>query len=127
MGMFDWFKSSYELPILTNELCQTKDLSNTMDFYWLDPHGYLYEVDYSETHEFVSLDEDDPDYDHKFLWTNHKFVPNGKRGKVRLYDITDYIEVYSCEWDGHYEDWPRLRLHFIKGRLVEPVDRISKK
>ena len=46
MGMFDYFRSSYDLgPHCTEVECQTKDmedgLGGTMSQYWLDPAGYL--------------------------------------------------------------------------------------
>ena len=47
MGMFDYFRSSYDLgPQLTDVECQTKDIEEgygaTMTQYWLSPDGYLY-------------------------------------------------------------------------------------
>ena len=36
--------------------------------------------------------------------------------------ITKYIEVYPADWKGKYEDWPRCRIHFKYGRLVDYDD-----
>jgi hypothetical protein len=30
--------------------------------------------------------------------------------------------VYPSGWKGDYDAWPRLKLHFIKGRLVDYED-----
>jgi len=65
MGMFDYFRSSFDLgPDLTNVECQTKDIeegiSGTMTQYWLDPHGYLYVIDYSNTQDLKIYEPGDP-------------------------------------------------------------------
>ena len=64
MGMFDYFRSSYDLGgEFTNVPCQTKDIedycSGTMTQYWLSPDGQLYLIDYSHTADFVQLKEGD--------------------------------------------------------------------
>ena len=127
MGMFDYFRSSYDLgEQFTNTICHTKDIEDgiggTMSHYWLDPHGYLYHIDYSHTADFVEIKESDEDYNDTHKWCNFKWVPNGNHGKIRPYYITKYIEVYPERWDGQWEDWPRLRIHFRYGRLMEYDD-----
>lgn len=124
MGMFDYFRSSYDLgEEFTDVECQTKDIEDgiggTMSHYWLDPAGYLYIIDYSHTADFVELYPGDEGYneDRKFL--NFQWQPNGTKGKVSPYLLTKYIEVYPSGWKGEWEDWPRLRIHFKYGRLMD--------
>ena len=67
MGMFDYFRSSYDLgEQFTNVVCQTKDIEEgiggTMTDYWLDPAGQLWYPSYRETHTFETIEEDDPRY-----------------------------------------------------------------
>ena len=124
MGMFDYFRSSYDLgeEFVEVEL-QTKDIEDgiggTMSHYWLDPHGYLYLIDYSHTADFVEIKEDDEDYNDTHKWCNFKWVSNGNHGKVRPCLITKYVEVYPSDWKGKWEDWPRCRIHFKYGRLMD--------
>ena len=107
-------------------LCQTKDIEDgiggTMTDYWLDPSGLLWYPVYSETHTFETIDEDDPRYDPKKLFLNYEWIPTGKHGKYRAHPITKYIEVYPEQWEGKWEDWPRLRLHFRYGRIQDYTD-----
>lgn len=124
MGMFDWIRSSYDLgPDFTDVELQTKDIEDgiggTMSHYWLDPQGYLYFIDYSHTADFVELKEGDDGYDDVYTWSNFKWIPNGNRGKIRPWMITKYIEVYPSRWEGKWEDWPRCKIHFKYGRLMD--------
>jgi len=128
MGMFDYVRSSYNLGEQFTEVeLQTKDIEDygiggTMSDYWLDPHGYLYFIDYSQTSDFVELKEGDEGYNDEKLFLNFKWIPNGNKGKVRPWMITKYIEVYPAKWDGQWEDWPRCRIHFKYGRLMDFED-----
>lgn len=126
MGMFDYFRSSYDLGQFTNVLCQTKDIEDgiggTLTDYWLDPSGLLWYPVYSETHTFETIDENDPRYDPDRSFLNFEWIPTGKHGKYRAHPITKYIEVYPAEWDGKWEDWPRLRIHFRYGRIQDYTD-----
>jgi len=127
MGMFDYFRSSYDLgEQFTNTVCQTKDIEDgiggTMTDYWLDPSGQLWYPSYRETHDFHAVDEGDPDYDDDRKWLNFRWIPTGKHGKYHPHYITKYIEIYPAEWGGEWEDWPRLRLHFRHGKLQEYID-----
>lgn len=120
MGMFDYVHSSYNLgEHFTDTICQTKGFDNTMSHYWIDPHGYLYLIDYRHTHDFIQLTPDNPEYDSKHLFFNFKWIPNGNKGKVSPYMITDYVEVYPEQWNGSYDDWPRCRIHFKYGRVMD--------
>ena len=124
MGMFDTIRSSFDLgPDFTNVELQTKDIEDgiggTMSEYWLDPHGYLYYIDYSHTADFVELNKSDDDYDETYGWRNFRWVPNGNKGKITPCMITKYITVYPAKWEGAYEDWPTCKIHFKYGRLMD--------
>lgn len=124
MGMMDFFRSSYDLgESFTNTRLHTKDIEDgiggTMTQYWLSPDGQLYWIDYSETADFVELKEGDEGYTEKNSWTNFQWIPNGTRGRVRPTNLTKYITVYPESWEGDWISWPRLRLHFIKGKLMD--------
>jgi len=126
MGMFDYFRSSYDLgEQFTNVVCQTKDIEDciggTLTDYWLDPSGQLWCPSYNGTHTFEEIEEGDPRYNETgFL--NFEWVPTGKHGKYLPCMITKYVEVYPANWDGAWEDWPRLRLHFKYGKLQDYED-----
>jgi hypothetical protein len=131
MGMFDYFRSSYDLgEQFTNVGCQTKDMEEgiggTMTLYWLDPSGVLWYPDYVGTNTFEVIEEDDPRYDPNKKFLNFEWVPTGKRGTYRPYLITRYVEVYPASWQGQWEDWPRLKIHFKRGILqdYEEVTRL---
>jgi hypothetical protein len=120
--MFDYFRSSYDLGnTFTNVVCQTKDIEEgiggTMTDYWLDPVGRLWYSSYIGTHTFETISEDDDRYNDKARFLNFEWIPTGKHGKFVPHEITKYIEIYPADWDGAWEDWPRLRLHFIDGKL----------
>jgi len=124
MGMFDYFRSSYDLgEQFTNVLCQTKDIEDgiggTMTDYWLDPTGKLWYPDYRGTSTFEKIEEDDPRYDSKSLFLNFEWISTGEHGKYKHHSITKYIEVYPERWKGEWEDWPRCRLHFKLGVLQD--------
>jgi hypothetical protein len=126
--MFDYVRSSYDLGEQFTEVeLQTKDIEDygiggTMSDYWLDPHGYLYFIDYSQTSDFVELKQGDEGYNDEKLFLNFRWIPNGNKGKVRPWMITKYIEVYPATWGGSWEDWPRCRIHFKYGRLMDFED-----
>ena len=127
MGMFDYVRSSYDLgEQFTNTRLQTKDIEDgiggTMSQYWISPDGVLYYIDYSHTADFVELKEGDEGYDEERKFLNFQWVPNGNHGKISPWMITKYIEVYPEEWKGKWEDWPRLKLHFRYGKLMDYED-----
>jgi hypothetical protein len=124
MGMFDWFKSSYPLPEAFMVECQTKDIEDfgiggSLSHFWLDPAGYLWVGNYTGTSTLEFIEEDDPRYSTEFKWANHKWVPTGEHGKWGVHTLTKYVEIYPSQWDGKWEDWPRLRLHFKAGKLQD--------
>ena len=124
MGMFDYFRSSYDLGEgFTDVQCQTKDIEvgigGTMSQYWLSPVGHLYVMSYRDTHTFEIIEENDPEYNESMKFLNYRWVPTGLHGRVQPHHITAYVEVYPDQWDGEWEDWPRLNLHFKSGKLVE--------
>ena len=124
MGMFDWVKSSYNLgEDFTNVECQTKDIeegySGTMSHFRIDPAGYLWVGDYAGTSTFEIIGKDDPRYDSERHFLNYEWIPTGVHGKYRVHPITKYVEIYPSNWKGHYDDWPRCRIHFKYGRVVE--------
>lgn len=127
MGMMDYVRSSYDLgEQFTNTRLQTKDIEDgiggTLSQYWISPDGVLYYIDYSHTADFVIINEGDEDYEEDHKWRNFKWVPNGNHGKIRPWMITKYIEVYPEDWKGKWEDWPRLKLHFRYGKLMDYED-----
>ena len=126
MGLFDNFRSSYDLgPGFTEVQCQTKEMEEgigiggTMSQYWLSPGGYLYQMTYRGTHTFEIIEEGDIEYKENLKFLNYRWVPTGAHGKVEPYRITKYVEVYPEQWDGEWEEWPRMKLHFKSGKLVE--------
>ena len=124
MGMMDYVRSSYDLgEQFTNTRLQTKDIEDgiggTMSQYWISPDGVLYYIDYSHTADFVIVEEGDEDYQETHKWRNFKWVPNGNHGKISPHMITKYVEVYPEDWKGEWELWPRLKLHFRYGKLMD--------
>lgn len=111
MGMFDYFRSSYDLgETFTNVTCQTKDIEEfgiggSMTEYWLDPSGKLWYPYYRDTHTFEEIEEDDPRYSEKHPFLNFKWIPTGEHGKYKLHKITKYVEIYPATWNGTWEDW----------------------
>ena len=125
MGMFDYFRSAYDLgEQFTNTECQTKDIEEfgiggSMTNFWLDPSGRLWCPYYTDTHTFEIIKEDDPRYSEKHKFLNFEWIPTGEHGKYKHHEITKYIRIYPARWEGEFEDWPTLRLHFRCGILQE--------
>jgi hypothetical protein len=122
--MFDYIRSSYNLgEQFTNVECQTKDIeegySGTMSHFWIDPAGYLWVGDYRGTSTFEIIEKDDPRYDPERHFLNFEWIPTGQHGKYQVHPITKYIEIYPATWNGQYDDWPRCRIHFKYGKVVE--------
>jgi hypothetical protein len=121
--MFDYFHSSYELgEHFTNTRLHTKDIEEygiggTMSQYHLNKSGQLYLIDYSHTADFVELKEGDEGYNDVMPLLNFTWIPNGSHGKVTPYLLTKYIKIYPEKWEGEWEDWPTLKLHFRYGVL----------
>ena len=124
MGMFDYFRSSYDLgPELTNVSCQTKDIEDgiggTMTDYWLDPSGLLWYPSYIGCSTMEIYEEGHPKYDPDRKWLNFEWIPTGVHGKYQPCMITKYVEIYTSTWGGAWEDWPRAKIHFKYGRLMD--------
>ena len=127
MGMYDTIRSSYDLgPQFTDVELQTKDIEEgyggTMTDYWLDPEGYLWYGDYTGTSSMEIYEEGHPKYDPDKKFMNFDWIPTGVRGKYKVHPITKYIKVYPSTWNGEWEDWPRLKLHFKLGKLQDYED-----
>jgi hypothetical protein len=127
MGMFDYFRSSYDLgEQFTNTECQTKDIEEgydgTMTEYWLDPAGKLWYPSYIGTNTFETIEKDDPRYREKHPFLNFEWIPTGVHGKYKPHPITKYIHIYPAQWAGEWADWPTLRLHFKYGKLQDYED-----
>ena len=113
MGMFDWFRSSYDLgEPFTETVCQSKTFNERyrgfLDFYWLDPSGRLWIRDDKNTHDMVESDEE---------LLGFYFVTNGSHGKVKPCQLSKTVVVYPQEYDGQWQDWPECSLTFLKGKL----------
>jgi len=129
MGLFDYVRSSYNLgERFTDTELQTKDIeddiSGTMTHFWIDPAGRLGCPDYTGTSTFEEIKEDDPRYSKDRLFLNFEWIPTGKRGRYHIHPITKYIVVYPSTWKGKWEDWPRLRLHFVNG-ILQDYEKVS--
>ena len=121
MGMFDSLRSSYDLgPGFSKEL-QTKDLDCLCEQYWIDPVGRLYKIDYNGTQDWEKV----PEEERKHSLDVYRTVSNGHRGRVYPYIITREIEVYPSKWDAYYSLYPRKKIKFIDGVLVEIEDEKS--
>jgi len=124
MGMFDYFYSSYDLGEgFTGVECQTKDMEygigGSLSHYWLSGGGELYVMSYSGAYEFKIIQEGDEGYDGSRLWGNYEWERTGKRGRVKAYRMTGYVEIYPGLYDGRWEDWPRMMLHIKEGRIMD--------
>jgi hypothetical protein len=122
MGLFDYVRSSYPLPEPFMGVNQTKDLGESMVDYWIDPTGLLWCGNYSGCHTLEFIEEGDPGYNPEALWANHTWVRTGVRGTFQVHSLTDYVEIYPECHDGEWQDWPLLRLHFRRGRLLDWED-----
>jgi len=128
MGMMDFVRSSYDLgEQFTDTRLQTKDIEEygiggTLSQYWISPDGVLYLIDYTKTQDLKVYEPGDPEYNEERSWLNFEWIPNGNHGKISPWMITKYIEVYPEQWEGKWEDWPRLKLHFRYGKLQDYED-----
>lgn len=129
MGMFDYFRSSYDLgeQFTAETVFQTKDIEDygiggSMTDFWLDPDGKLWCPKYYGTHTFQEITKDDERYNDKLAFLNFHWIPTGKHGRFVPHEITKYIEIYPEKWEGDYNTWPRLKLHFKRGILQDYED-----
>lgn len=125
--MFDYVRSSYYFSDDFSGECQTKDIERgiggTMSHYWISPDGQLYRINYDHTADFVELKEGDDGYEPepRLGLFNFRWIPNGKRGRVEVMPLTEYVTIYPSNWGGRWEDWPECRIHFVKG-VVESYE-----
>jgi len=92
MGMFDYFRCSSDIGELTDVECQTKDISNMMSFYWVDPSGHMWTVDYTGT-QTIHINEE------KKIFGRITYVPNGNKGKLYRVYFNGVVEVYRSKGD----------------------------
>lgn len=119
MGMFDYFYSSHYLgKDYTNSLCQTKDLGQTMQQFWLDPNGQLWLIDYTRTQKTVIYKPGDPEYDHSCPWNNIDWVETGCNGRVSPFRESGEVEIYPADTTWEADFFSRLRLYFHEGILL---------
>lgn len=112
MGMFDEIRNSYKpLGAEFQGVLQTKDLDSLMDWYYLDPSGQLYLVDYSGTQNFT------PNESKKFPLL--LYTPNGNHGTVRACTLTDTVVVYPSKWKGNFQELPEACIHFVDGKVQD--------
>jgi hypothetical protein len=128
MGMFDYVRSAYYFDERFDDktVFQTKDIEDgiggTMTDFWIDPEGKLWCPKYHGTHTFEEIKEDDERYNDKLRFLNFEWIPTGQHGRFVPHEITKYIEIYPADWNGTWEDWPRLKLHFKYGILQDYTD-----
>jgi hypothetical protein len=120
MGLLDYVRSSYDLgEQFTNVQLQTRDLGETMNDFWIDPKGYLWRPYYEGTTTLEEIQESDVRYNKNCQFFNFVWIPTGNHGKCRVHPITQYINVYPSMWEGPNENWPKMRLHFRAGKLLD--------
>ena len=118
MGMFDKVRCDYPIDGDTFRDCQTKtidpEFGGTMDLYYIDPVGTVWQVDYSGTAEYrrgrIRPDENR-------VLPFFRRIATGKHGRVRLADLTGYVVIYPSDYEGPWEEWPEVRLHIVKGKV----------
>lgn len=113
MGMFDYFRSSYDLgEPFTETVCQSKTFHEhhrgSLDLYWLDPSGCLWVVDETDISDMVESDT---------ALLGFEWVLNGNHGKVTPCRISRTVLVYPERYKGRWEDWPECSLTFLNGKL----------
>ena len=113
MGLFDWFRSSYDLgEEFTETTCQSKTFNEEykgfLDLYWLDPSGRLWVIDEANTYDILESNE---------ALLGLEWVPNGTHGKVKPCQISKTVVVYPQNYDGQWQDWPECALTFLHGKL----------
>jgi hypothetical protein len=118
MGMYDTIYCHRDLgPGFYKRELQTKSLDCCMAEYFLDPDGQLWEIDYSYTHDFVDV----PEEERSAPWNVFEAVPNGKHGKIRPAKVNALVETYPARWDAHYAKWPSVYLYFKDGKIQDVI------
>jgi hypothetical protein len=113
MGMFDWFRSSYDLgEEFTETTCQSKTFNEEyrgfLDLYWLDPSGNLWKIYDEDMYDVLESDE---------ALLGLEWIRNDKHGKVSPCRISQTVLVYPANYPGRWEDWPECALTFLNGKL----------
>lgn len=114
MGMFDTIYSAY--PVFGcpyDQELQTKDLESVMLQFTINPAGQLYEINTQGTWDMQEI----PPEERKGLAT-FKAIPNGNRGRLIMYPVTDTLLVYPAKYYGNYQRMPCALLTFIDGMLI---------
>lgn len=111
--MFDTVKSSYNFgEEFKDTIFQTKTIeyehSGLLNEYWLDPQGVLWLPDYTDT-TYIEV-ESTPKF-------KIKRIPTGKKGRMRPHRITKVVEIYPATWSGVLDDWPRIDVDFVHGKI----------
>lgn len=113
MGMFDYFRSSYDLgEPFTETVCQSKTFNEKyrgfLDLYWLDPSGRLWVIEDEDIYDIVDSDEN---------LLGLEYILNGNHGRVKACQLSRTVVVYPQNYDGRWEDWPECSLTFLNGKL----------
>ena len=126
MGMFDKVRCDYPIDGDTFKSCQTKDIypemGGTLDLYYIDPAGYLWEIDFSGTTEY-RRGRNRPE--ERRIIPYFRQIPTGKHGKVRLKKLTSYIRIYPTDYEGPWEKWPEVRLHIVDGKVLSHAIKLK--
>lgn len=121
MRIFDTIYNSFDIgPGFNNRELQTKAFNSFMGYFWLDPLGKLYEIDYTHTHDFIE-DADPSNPSLKYTW-----ISSGNRGKIKPVYHNGSITVCPVKWNAHYAPFPECKLLFRNG-IVEVLSYIDKK
>ena len=105
MGMFDEIRSSFNGMV---GYYQTKDLDKMFAFYYIDPAGQFWSVDYTGTTD-VNL-EYRPGVPNPIV----KHIPSGVRGKVTPLSFTGTLNLQELDDDENLFNW---EVNFIEGVL----------
>ena len=113
MGMFDYFRSSYDLgEPFTETVCQSKTFNEKyrgfLDLYWLDPSGRLWVIEDENIYDVVDSDEN---------LLGLEYILNGNHGRVKACQLSKTVVVYPQTHKGQWEDWPECSLTFLNGKL----------
>lgn len=116
--MFDTIHSSFDFGDgRTNVIYATRDLGNSLLYFWLSPSGQLFKRQLQMCHRRVETYPGHPQYDHKYSWKNVHYEPTGENGKMTPSSLTAYLDIYQLI-DNSLDHSTSVRVHFIKGLLV---------
>ena len=98
MGMFDYVRCDYPTGDDAFSRCQTKDIESMWGGSLMN-----YYIDPSG-----------------WLWE-----VNYRSNKIYVKTITDYVTIYPTDFEGPWEVWPELRLHFIHGKVQSHSQKLK--